>query len=549
MLLKLIVQNYALIEQLSLDFNSGFTVLTGETGSGKSIILGALGLVLGERADSKVLLSEDRKCIVEAHFDISEHGFSNYFEKYDLDYEDQTVIRREINKSGKSRAFINDTPVNLSQLRELTEQLIDIHSQHQTLLIRKRDFQLNVVDGFAGTMKLKKQYQVEFDELAKAKNRLKDLESMDAKCRADADYNQFQYNELSDSNLHQIDLEQLESELDLLSNAESLKELSLEFSTGLSGEDAVLSKLADLVSVARKLAEISQEFAPINNRLSSAVLEIKDIAEEVELKAGHLEHDPEKIEMLSTQLNELNRLLFKHNKSTVAELLEVRAELEKKLSHADDLSQEIELVKNQVDTTEKKMLELGEKLSTERNSVLLNLKNGIEKLLDQLSMKESHIQFNMSRSVAATRNGLDSIDLLVSLNKGSELKSIEKTASGGELSRIMFALKTLLSEGSNRQTIIFDEIDTGVSGEVGNQIADLMGKISRNKQVISITHLPQLAAKGAQHFKVFKEIGNDITQTRIVPLSRDKRLVEIAEMLSGKDPSEAAVQNARELLN
>ena len=279
------------------------------------------------------------------------------------------------------------------------------------------------------------------------------------------------------------------------------------------------------------------------------MLEIKDIAEEVELKAGHLEHDPEKIEMLSTQLNELNRLLFKHNKSTVAELLEVRSELEKKLSHADDLSQEIELVKNQVDTTEKKMLELGEKLSAKRNSVLLNLKNGIEKLLDQLSMKESHIQFNMSRSVAATRNGLDSIDLLVSLNKGSELKSIEKTASGGELSRIMLALKTLLSEGSNRQTIIFDEIDTGVSGEVGNQIADLMGTISRNKQVISITHLPQLAAKGAQHFKVFKEIGNDITQTRIVPLSRDKRLVEIAEMLSGKDPSEAAVQNARELLN
>ena len=398
-------------------------------------------------------------------------------------------------------------------------------------------------------MKLKKEYQVEFDELAKAKNRLKDLESIDAKCRSDADYNQFQYNELSDSNVQQIDLEQLESELDLLSNAESLKELSLEFSTGLSGEDAVLSKLADLVSVARKLAEISQEFAPINNRLSSAVLEIKDIAEEVELKAGHLEHDPEKIEVLSTQLNELNRLLFKHNKSTVAELLEVRAELEKKLNHADDLSQEIELVKNQVDTTEKKMLELGEKLSAKRNSVLLNLKNGIEKLLDQLSMKESHIQFNMSRSVAATRNGLDSIDLLVSLNKGSELKSIEKTASGGELSRIMLALKTLLSEGSNRQTIIFDEIDTGVSGEVGNQIADLMGTISRNKQVISITHLPQLAAKGAQHFKVFKEIGNDITQTRILPLSKDKRLVEIAEMLSGKDPSEAAVQNARELLN
>jgi len=548
-LLQLKVSNYALIDSLDLDFNSGFTVLTGETGSGKSIIIGALGLVLGERADSKVLFSRDRKCVVEACFEMPKAAFEPFFLKHDLDHEDHTVVRREINKTGKSRAFVNDTPVNLAQLKELADQLIDIHSQHQTLLIRKPDFQLDIVDSFAKSAKIKLEYQKEYDRFLTLSDTLEELEKRNAKAIADLDYNQFQTNELQAANLEKADLEGMEAELILLNNAENLKELAVKFSSGFSGEGGVLMELSELKAVASKLSNISPEFSALDERLSSAVIELRDIAEEVESKTARLEFDPDRIETLSGQLNELNRLLYKHNKTTVPELIQIRTDLECSLGYADDLHSKIESVKKEQHIAEQKVQHVGSQLSLVREGAIGNLQKGIEAFLSQLSMTDARIRFNLEKGQQPTRSGLDHIQLLVSMNKGSEFQSIDRSASGGELSRIMLALKTILSEGAGLQSIVFDEIDTGVSGEIANQVAELMGRISQKMQVITITHLPQLAAKGRQHYKVFKESKDEGTNTKIVALNSDERLVEIAEMLSGKNPSKAAVQNARELLN
>jgi len=506
-------------------------------------------LVLGERADSKVLFSRDKKCVVEACFETPKAEFEPFFSKYDLDYEIHTVVRREINKAGKSRAFVNDTPVNLSQLKELADHLIDIHSQHQTLLIRRNDFQLAVVDSFAKSAKIKLEYQKEYDQLLATRNTLEELEKKNAKARAELDYNQFQANELQSANLEQADLGSMEAELVLLNNAESLKELAIKFSSGFSGEGAVLMELSELKNVADKLSDISPEFSTLTERLSSAVIELKDIAEEVESKTVQLEFDPVRIETLSEQLNELNGLLYKHNKTAVSDLIQLRTELECSLDYVDDLHSKIDSVKMDLNVAEQRVQHVGSQLSMAREGAIVNLQKGIEILLSQLSMTDARIRFNLEKAQQPTRSGLDNIELLVSLNIGSEFQSIDRSASGGELSRIMLALKTILSEGAGLQTIVFDEIDTGVSGEIANQVADLMGRISQKMQVITITHLPQLAAKGRQHYKVFKESKDDGTNTKIVPLNRDERLVEIAEMLSGKNPSEAAVQNARELLN
>lgn len=549
MLVHLKVSNYALIDNLELDFSSGFTVLTGETGSGKSILLGALGLVLGERADSKVLFTSDKKCVVEADFRLNKNKCSKFFIENELDYEIITTIRREINSAGKSRAFINDSLVNLSQLKELASQLIDIHSQHQTLKVRKSDFQLAVLDAYASSKSICLEYHSKFSELKKAQIVLNELENAEIKARADVDYNQFLFNELTEISLEGVHVDALESQLTMLSNAERLKELAVSFTEGLSGDESVLNQLNELKSGIDNLAKISPDFELIADRFISTLIEIKDISEEVEIKTMDLAHDPEQINSLTEQLNHINRLLFKHNCETTEELIDLKQKLEKKLLWVSSVGNDLDNAKLIVTELLSEVIALGEKLSLKRELAIPGLAASMESLLDSLAMKDVQFQFELEKLATPSVSGLNRLSLHVKFNKGSDFLPIEKAASGGELSRIMLAFKVVLSEESDLPTIVFDEIDTGVSGEIANRVAELLASISKNMQVVSISHVPQMASKGQQHYKVYKETSEGITNTKITVLNTDQRLVEIAEMLSGKNPSEAAVQNARELLN
>ncbi|MDA8714568.1 DNA repair protein RecN [Flavobacteriales bacterium] len=549
MLVHLKVSNYALIDNLELDFSSGFTVLTGETGSGKSILLGALGLVLGERADSKVLFTSDKKCVVEADFRLNKNKCSKFFIENELDYEIITTIRREINSAGKSRAFINDSLVNLSQLKELASQLIDIHSQHQTLKVRKSDFQLAVLDAYASSKSICLEYHSKFNELKKAQIVLNELENAEIKARADVDYNQFLFNELTEISLEGVHVDALESQLTMLSNAERLKELAVSFTEGLSGDESVLNQLNELKSGIDNLAKISPDFELIADRFISTLIEIKDISEEVEIKTMDLAHDPEQINSLTEQLNHINRLLFKHNCETTEELIDLKQKLEKKLLWVSSVGNDLDNAKLIVTELLSEVIALGEKLSLKRELAIPGLAASMESLLDSLAMKDVQFQFELEKLATPSVSGLNRLSLHVKFNKGSDFLPIEKAASGGELSRIMLAFKVVLSEESDLPTIVFDEIDTGVSGEIANRVAELLASISKNMQVVSISHVPQMASKGQQHYKVYKETSEGITNTKITVLNTDQRLVEIAEMLSGKNPSEAAVQNARELLN
>ncbi len=549
MLVHLKVSNYALIDNLELDFSSGFTVLTGETGSGKSILLGALGLVLGERADSKVLFTSDKKCVVEADFRLNKNKCSKFFIENELDYEIITTIRREINSAGKSRAFINDSLVNLSQLKELASQLIDIHSQHQTLKVRKSDFQLAVLDAYASSKSICLEYHSKFNELKKAQIVLNELENAEIKARADVDYNQFLFNELTEISLEGVHVDALESQLTMLSNAERLKELAVSFTEGLSGDESVLNQLNELKSGIDNLAKISPDFELIADRFISTLIEIKDISEEVEIKTIDLAHDPEQINSLTEQLNHINRLLFKHNCETTEELIDLKQKLEKKLLWVSSVGNDLDNAKLIVTELLSEVIALGEKLSLKRELAIPGLAASMEGLLDSLAMKDVQFQFELEKLATPSVSGLNRLSLHVKFNKGSDFLPIEKAASGGELSRIMLAFKVVLSEESDLPTIVFDEIDTGVSGEIANRVAELLASISKNMQVVSISHVPQMASKGQQHYKVYKETSEGITNTKITVLNTDQRLVEIAEMLSGKNPSEAAVQNARELLN
>jgi DNA repair protein RecN (Recombination protein N) len=548
-LTQLKVSNYALIDELDLSFSNGFTAITGETGSGKSIMLGALGMVLGERVDTNALRDKDRKCVVEASFLLDANKFTNFFTSHDLDFETETVLRREINKSGKSRAFINDTPVNLSQLKSLTSKLIDIHSQHQTLLIQKSEFQLSIVDSYAKSSPLLEKYQSQFEVWQLAKTKLKDLEQADQKSKSDYDYIQFQFNEIDEIKIEGINLIELETELELLSNSEELKGLAIELNEELSGEDAVLTKLANVKAIAQKLAAISQHFHPLSERLNSAILELEDLSGDFEIKSNDLQHDPGRVKVVSESVNDINRLLFKHHLTTTEELALIKAELERKLKLADSLDQDIEKAKNHLNEALALLLDCGEALSVKRKSVADELAMDLKDLVAQLSMEHATFKFELSKSDNPGPLGVDDISTLVKLNKGGSFLPIDKSASGGELGRIMLSLKVILSEGTSIPTIIFDEIDTGVSGEVANKMADLLARISSGLQLICISHLPQIASKGQQHFKVYKSVTENSTTTEIVLLNKDQRLLEIAEMLSGKDPSDAAVQNARELLN
>jgi DNA repair protein RecN (Recombination protein N) len=549
MLKHLSVQNYALIDQLEVEFSEGLTIITGETGAGKSILLGALGLIAGSRADTQALQDKTKKCFVEASFNIKGYSLKDFFTSNELDYETTTTIRREINPEGKSRAFINDTPVTLNQLKELAEYLIDIHSQHQTMTLNGSVFQLSVVDAFANHADLIEEYDTDFKKFKLLEKQLNELVIKESQAKKELDYFQFQFNELEDANLKGNKQVEMEQELETLNNAEDIKSNLSKAANGLTGgEQNLLSKLNELKILLASMAKFKPEINELSTRLTSSYLELKDIANELESLEGDIVYDPKRIESLTQLLDAVYRLQQKHQVKTVEELIAIKDELSNKLLDFNSLEAEIEKVKKELSTLQKSLLVIAKKMSANRKKVIPKLEKEIASLLSSLSMPNAQLKVEHIESEKLTKNGLDSVSFLFSANKGSDFKELNKVASGGELSRLMLSIKSLIAQLTSLPTIIFDEIDTGVSGDVADKVGSIMNQMAKAMQVITITHLPQIASKGQSHLFVYKEDKNNKTYSNIKKLKPEERIQEIAKMLSTGTPTAAAISNAKELL-
>jgi DNA repair protein RecN (Recombination protein N) len=550
LLTKLTIKNYALIENLNVSFNNGLSIITGETGAGKSILLGGLSLILGKRADLTVINDASSKCIVEATFDIANYDLKELFKQQDLDYEPETIIRREILPSGKSRAFVNDSPVNLNVLSVLGEHLIDIHSQHQTLELTNNDFQFDILDALAKNQNALLDYK---DNLSEYKIAIKDLDKL-LKRKSEAikeqDYNSFLLNELLEAELNSINLDDLEEEQATLSNVEFVTE-ELNLSNQLLTEEqiGVLQSLSALKSSFAKLSGISKTYEELYNRIVSSYIEMDDLQSEIEELQDGLELNPERLEEVNSKLQSINNLLQKHTAENIEELLTIQYELDEKVQSYESIDDNINKKQQDIKLQIKKLDDLAKLIHDNRKKVIPEFIQQMESILKDLGMPNAKFKIDLGLSDEFNSNGKDTIELLFSANKGSEFLPLKKAASGGELSRIMLAIKSILTKYMNLPTIMFDEIDTGVSGEISTKMAEIMHQMSRSMQVFSITHLPQIAAKGDNHFKVYKEDINDKTTTHLVKLNQNDRIVEIAQMLGGKKISTSAIAHAKQLLN
>ncbi len=549
MLKHLSVQNYALIDQLEVEFSDGLTIITGETGAGKSILLGALGLIAGSRADTQALQDKTKKCFVEASFNIKDYSLKNFFSSNDLDYEVTTTIRREINPEGKSRAFINDTPVTLNQLKELAEHLIDIHSQHQTLTLNGSEFQLSVVDAFADHSELTIEYAADFRKFKLLEKQLFELTEKESQAKKDLDYFQFQFNELEDAHLNGNKQLEMEQELETLNNAEDIKLNLSKAENGLAGgEQNLLSTLNEIKIILASMAKFKPEINELSIRLTSSYLELKDIANELDSLEGDIVYDPKRIDILTQMLDAIYRLQQKHQVKSIEELITIKDDLSNKLLDFNSLEAEIEKVKKELNSIQKSLLALAKKMTANRKKVIPKLEKEIASLLSSLSMPNAQLKVSQTASEILTKNGLDTVSFLFSANKGSDFKELNKVASGGELSRLMLSIKSLIAQLTALPTIIFDEIDTGVSGDVADKVGTIMNQMAKAMQVITITHLPQIASKGQSHLFVYKEDKNNKTYSNIKKLTAEERVQEIAKMLSTGTPTAAAISNAKELL-
>jgi DNA repair protein RecN (Recombination protein N) len=549
MLQRLSINNYALIQQLELPFGKGLNIITGETGSGKSIMIEALELILGERADSKSLFDKEKKCVIEGEFNLKGYELENFFSENEIEFDEITILRREISVQGKSRAFINDTPVTLQQLKELGVSLVDIHSQHQTLEINKSVNRFDLLDTFADAKTELKKYQESFAEYKSISSQLEELLETEKKSKLDLDYFQFQYTELEEAKLKEGEEESVEKELELLTNSEEIK---TGFQKAISilddQQSGVVNNLKEVKSILQKLSKFSSETEKLSERVESSLIEVKDILSEIEILDGKVFHDQKRIELLSERLNLINNLLFKHRVKTSLELISLRDELGNKISSITSLDETIEKLTNEKDLAFKKVIESGNKLREKRKSVCVKLEKEIKSILADLAMPHAEMKIQLSEAGEPLQNGLDHIEFLFQANKGGELREISKVASGGEFSRLMLAIKSITSKLKSLPTIIFDEIDTGVSGDVANKMGDIMRGMGKSMQVFSITHLPQVAVKGNSQYKVFKTVSKNITSTQVKKLTEHERIEEIAKMLSGDKLSEAALANAKELL-
>ncbi|PTQ98021.1 DNA replication and repair protein RecN [Mucilaginibacter yixingensis] len=556
MLQQLTINNYALIDNLQIGFDAGLNILTGETGAGKSIILGALSLILGQRAESRYFFNQQKKCVIEGQFKIDGFHLKSFFEDNDLDYEAETVLRREISADGKSRAFVNDTPVNLTTLKALGEKLIEIHSQHATLEINSPQFQLLVVDAVAGHAIELSAYQTKYKAWRKLNAELKQLIEESDKAKADLDYFQFQFDELDAAALAADEQEQLEQELYTLNNADEIKRSLLSANYLLQeGEAAALLQLREAGQQLSALEKFNPQIADLHQRLNSTVIELKDISAEIDHLEQQTHTDPARAEEVNTRLSLIYNLQKKHRVSTNTELLQIQQDLSDKIQNALFSDEAIEKLQKQIAAEQAELLQMATGLSNRRQQAIPAIEKQVLEALAEMGMGNSAMKIELATASAHNspsgglgENGLDQVRFLFTANKGHALAEMSKVASGGELSRLMLSIKSLIARYTALPTIIFDEIDTGVSGEVAHKVGQIMEQLSQNMQVISITHLPQIASKGNSHYFVYKDHQADVTYTRLRRLDDGERITEIAKMLSGDKPGESALQNARELL-
>ena len=550
MLVSISIKNYALINELHIDFSSGLSIITGETGAGKSILLGALGLVLGNRADSSSLKNTTTKCVVEAIISIDTYNLQDFFETEDIDYESNTILRREILPSGKSRAFVNDTPVTLLVLTALRARLIDIHSQHQTLQVSDQKFQFQLMDAVANNESKLASYKSGLASYTKEKKRLEEIQLTQREASLQYDYNSHLYNELLEAKLLEDEQELLEEKLDKINNVEEIKQNLSEALQLTTDENIGIQNL--LFSLEQKLAKIasySGEYQELLDRISSVKIESDDIIGEIETAYESVDFNPSEAEQLNDRLQLIYNLQKKHYVNSISELLTIQSELFKKVNTVENAEQSLLDQETIVKGIANNLDAVALKISDARSKIILKLSKQLADILADLGMPHARFQIKNTLSENYYKNGKDNLEFLFSANKGGQYGELKKVASGGELSRVMLAIKKILSENSQLPTIIFDEIDSGVSGEISNKMAHIMSQMSQKMQVITITHLPQIAAKGNQHYKVYKEEVNNITTTNLKQLSEDERIVEIAEMLSGKNISDSALTHAKELLN
>lgn len=550
MLKRLYISNYALIEELDVTFPGQLTVITGETGAGKSIFLEALGLALGNRADSGALQNKAKKCVIEAEFDVKNYDLRDFFVKNGLDYENPVILRREINGEGKSRSFINDSPVNLTVLKEISDQLIDVHSQHQTLLLNQTKFQLQLIDSFAGTTLDFDAYRKNFTQWQEHKKQLEELENKERQAKKDLDYYQFLFNELNEFELNENDLQKLEEESSTLENAEFIKSALSKTAGNLGGGDNnLLSSLAQLKQQLQSITKFGNAYKELFDRINASHIELKDIYNELENEEGKLVFDPEKLNDVNDKLDKINRLFKKHSVNSIADLLKVKEEVEGKLQLFDSLESDIEKLKKEITKIESVCKKQAKEISEKRKKAVGPIEKNIDSILADLSMPNAKFKIELKAKDELSSTGIDEISFMFSANKGGDFKELHKVASGGEMSRLMLSLKSVLAQKRALPTIIFDEIDTGISGDVANKMGNIFTQMSGGMQVISITHLPQIASKGQHHLFVYKNDDKDKTRSFIKTLTKDERTVEIAKMLSTGKPTESAIKNAKDLLS
>lgn len=550
MISSLSIENFALIDKMSVNFFDGFSTMTGETGAGKSILLGALGLILGKRADLSVLKNKEQKCIIEAGFNLKGYNLQNFFSENDLDYDENTIIRREILPSGKSRAFINDGLVNLNELQQLGGFLVDIHSQNETRELSEEDFQFRIIDAIADNNLKLQLFSKQLKIYKAAKKKQQELKDSLAIALKEQDYNTFLFDELYAAQLKSGEQETLESDFEKLSNVEFISEV-LNKAAGLSGDEQVgiLTNLKDVRASFQKISGFSVDYKQLFDRIDSSLIELDDIFSEVEQLQEGLSADPQELETINQKLQLIYNLQKKHQVSTVDELLNIQEELDQKVVSVSDLESTIAKQETEISAIEVLLDSVAAEIHDARLEALPKLTAKLTSILELLGMP--HVRFNIELLPLEKYmpNGKEELKFLFSANKGTDFGLLSKVASGGELSRIMLAVKAILAQYSNLPTIIFDEIDTGVSGEIANKMGLIMQEMSSHMQVLSITHLPQIAAKGKHHYKVYKETENDITSSNLIVLSKEERITEIAQMLSGADISDSALKHAKELLN
>lgn len=550
MLQQLYIKNFTLIDELNIELHPGFSVITGETGAGKSIILGAIGLLLGQRADSKSIKQGADRCVIEAHFDLSRYDLKPFFDENDIEYDDHdTIIRRELTAAGKSRAFINDTPVALTMLKELGDQLMDVHSQHQNLLLNKQDFQLNVVDILANDSKELEAYQQSFANYQQKTKELNQLREEIERNRQNADFLQFQYEELEAAYLAEGEQEELEQQSETMSHAEDIKTALYEADNALNGDEyGVVSQVKSAYNALNGISKVMPKTSELTERLDSCRIELKDIAEEVSQLLERTDFDPAELESINNRLDRLYELEKKYHAESVEELIEQRDSLKQKLSHIENSDEAVSEMEKEVAQLRSLCEQRAKSVSKMRQATAKQMRSQLAQRLEALGMPHARFDVSVTQTELG-KNGQDNVSFLFSANTSTPLQPVSQVASGGEIARVMLSLKAMISGAVKLPTIIFDEIDTGVSGKIAEKMAQIMQEMGRTeRQVISITHLPQIAALGSHHYRVSKEETKNGTVSHMTELNNEERITEIAQMLSGSDISDAAIQNAKELL-